>query len=53
MQKEKKQTLCTYLQTKSANISNFNRKSLNRNVNKYKEEEEQQRRLRRKKCFLL
>lgn len=30
-----------YLQTKSANISNFNRKSLNRNVNKYKEQEEQ------------
>lgn len=31
-----------YLQTKSANISNFNRKSLNRNVNKYKEQEEDQ-----------
>jgi len=52
---KRKKTDIVYLQTKSANISNFNRKSLNRNVNKYKEAEEQQQRRRegRKKCFLL
>jgi len=38
-----------YLQTKSANISNFNRKSLNRNVNKYKEQEKQE--VRKKNVF--
>lgn len=40
--KKKEKRDIVYLQTKSANISNFNRKSLNRNVNKYKEKEEQE-----------